>query len=223
MKRKMSRITVLIVDDNFVIRRGLRSLLEIDTSIAILAEASTGSEAIQWVKNSPIDVVLMDIRMPGINGIKATADMLEIRPELKVLAITIIEDPLTIAQTIIAGARGYLIYGRFNSEDLSQTIHTIYDGGAIISPEVAPILLELVSNNETVNTTQEEHGISGNTLTSREKDILMLIAAGKGNNEIAETLGIEEKTVKNYINNIYSKLQLKSRYEAISYVLRRQP
>lgn len=218
----MSQITVLIVDDNFVIRRGLRSLLELDENIEILGEASTGLEAVQWVRNSPVDVVLMDIRMPNMGGIKATADILTVRPESKVLMITIVEDPLTVAQAIIAGAKGYLTYGRFNSEELSQAINTVHNGGAIITPAVAPVLLDLAGDKEIAKAQEGEQAIPGDSLTSREKDILMLIAAGKGNREIAETLSIEEKTVKNYINNIYSKLRLKSRYEAISYVMRRQ-
>lgn len=219
----MGQITLLIVDDNFVIRRGLRNLLGMDASVVILGEASTGAEAIQWVQNSPVDVILMDIRMPDINGIKATASILEIRPESKVLALTVSEDPLILAQVLMAGAKGYLIYGKFSSKELLAAIYTVHSGGAIITPAVAPVLLNLARDNETENTIKGEPSIAGNRLTSREEEVLSLIAAGKGNSEIAEILCVEEKSVKNYINSIYSKLHLKNRYEAISYVLKRQP
>lgn len=215
----MDRITLLIVDDNFVVRRGIRSLLQPEKHIIILGEASTGKEATQIVQESPVDVVLMDLRMPDMNGIRATAEILRIRPESKVLVLTVVEDPVYLAQAILAGAAGHLVYGHFTSEKLIEAIRTVRAGGTIITPSIASVLLDLASSG-TTDAQAKAILVTSNPLSPRESEILNLIAAGKGNRDIAEILHIEEKTVKNHINNIYSKLHIKSRYEAISHVLR---
>jgi len=215
----MDHITLLIVDDNFVVRMGIRSLLQLQKDIVILGEASTGQEAIQRVQESPVDVVLMDLRMPDMNGIRATAEILRIRPESKVLVLTVVEDPVYLAQAILVGAAGHLVYGHFTSEMLIEAIRTVRSGHTIITPSVASVLLDLA--NSAITDTQYKTALTTSTpLTPRESEILNLIASGKGNRDIAEILHIEEKTVKNHINNIYSKLHIKSRYEAIRHVLR---
>lgn len=216
----MSQTTILIVDDNFVARRGLRSLFQRESDITIKGEASTGRAAIDWMKNNTADIVLMDVRMPDKDGIEATAEILKLRPETRILMLTVIEDQSTLLRALLAGARGYLVYGRFTPEELIKAIHITVTGGIIAIPPVAPALLTNIQShiagaNEIIEMESME------PLTAREKDILGLIALGKGNQEIAAALSIEEKTVKNHINNIYSKLQIKSRYEAISYMLRR--
>lgn len=215
----MSRITVLIVDDNFVARRGLRSFLQTESDIAIAGEASTGRAAVEWAKDNTADIVLMDVRMPDTDGIAATSAILKLRPELKVLMLTVVDEQATLLRALLAGARGYLVYGRFTPEELIEAIRVITAGGTVAIPPVSPALLENIKTHLTgVKDIAEMENME--PLTSREREILSLIAVGKGNREIADNLNIEEKTVKNHINNIYSKLQIKSRYEAISYMFR---
>lgn len=218
----MSRINVLIVDDNFVARRGLRSFLETESDIAVVGEASTGRTAIEWVKGNSADVVLMDVRMPDTDGIVATAGITKLRTETKVLMLTVVEEQATLLRALLSGARGYMVYGRFNPDELVEAIRAVAGGEMVTRPPVAPALLDNIQSH-----IKESHDVaemeSMEPLTEREKEILNLIALGRGNREIADALKIEEKTVKNHINNIYSKLQIKSRYEAISYMLRHNP
>lgn len=216
----MSQIRILIVDDNFVARRGLRSFLQTESNIAVVGEASTGRAAVEWIKGNSADTILMDVRMPDTDGIEATAEIHRIRPDTKVLMLTVVDDQATLLRALLAGAKGYLVYGRFTPEDLVAAIHAIISGETITVPPVSPALLEHIRTH-----VADVHDIADmenmEPLTAREKEILSLIAIGKGNHEIADALNVEEKTVKNHINNIYSKLQIKSRYEAISYMLRR--
>jgi len=216
----MSRIRVLVVDDNFVARRGLRSFLQTEGDIAVAGEASTGRNAIEWITDNPADVVLMDVRMPDTNGIEATTRILKIRPGTKVLMLTVVDEQATLLRALLAGAKGYLVYGKFAPEELINAIRVIGAGGTVAIPPLAAPLLENIESH--LSEVQDIAGMESlEPLTAREKEILSLIAVGRGNREIAESLNIEEKTVKNHINNIYSKLQIKSRYEAISYMLRR--
>jgi len=215
----MSRINILIVDDNFVARRGLRSFLETESDIAVVGEASTGRTAIDWVKCNSADVVLMDVRMPDTDGIVATAGITKFKPETKVLMLTVVEEQATLLRALLSGARGYMVYGRFNPDELVEAIRAVASGEMVTRPPVAPALLDNIQSH--INGSHDVAEMeSMEPLTEREKEILNLIALGRGNREIADTLHIEEKTVKNHINNIYSKLQIKSRYEAISYMLR---
>lgn len=216
----MNQTTVLLVDDNFVARRGLRSFLQTESDIVVLGEASTGRAAIEWIRSKFADVVLMDVRMPDTDGIEATAEIVKLRPESKVLMLTVIDEQSTLLRALLAGAKGYLVYGQFTPEGLVKAIHTVVSGGTVTMPPVAPALLDNIQTYVTsVHDIAELESME--PLTAREKEILGLIAVGKGNREIANALNIEEKTVKNHINNIYSKLQIKSRYEAISYMFRR--
>lgn len=208
----MKQITILIVDDNFVVRRGLQNLLQLHEDIVVLGEASTGLEAIQWIKASPVDIVLMDIRMPDINGIRATAEIVRIRPDSKVLILTVVEDPIILEQAILVGAKGYLVHGQFTLESLTDAIHSICAGGTIIPSSLASIL-----RNPKVSAHDKANSVDSKILTSREEEILRLIALGKRNHEIAKILCIEQKTVKNHVTSIYSKLRIQSRYEAITY------
>ena len=217
----MKQISVFIVDDNFVARRGLRNFLQLEPDITIIGEASTGRTAIEMIKAKPADVVLMDIRMPDTDGISATAEIMKLRPDTGVLMLTVVEEQPVILNALLAGAKGYLVYSRFTPEELVKAIHVINSGGTIAIPPIAPALLENIRGYMN-NINEIKDMVNMEPLTAREKEILTLIAVGRGNREIAYALEIEEKTVKNNINNIYSKLQIKSRYEAISYMLRQK-
>lgn len=205
-------IRVMIVDDNFVVRRGLHSSLVFDPTIILVGEASSGDEAIELARERVPDVILMDIRMPGRDGISATAVISDESPTTKVLMLTWSEDPEHLRSAVLAGARGYLVHGRFSPERLAEAVHVVHEGGALITPMLAPALLDFVRQNA-----QGRRGKSAGTmLTPREVEVLEYIVAGKSNREIAVILYIEEKTVKNHVSNIYSKLHLKNRYEAIA-------
>ena len=217
----MHRTTVLIVDDNFVARRGLRSYLESEEDLAIAGEASTGADAIRWVRSATADVILMDIRMPDMDGLEATAGILKIRPAAKVLMLTVLEDPAVLIRTLLLGAKGYLVYGHFTPEVLAQSIRMVAGGGSVMTPAIQHTMLgQLDGRSATLGDDDEGDAWMREELTSREEEILQLIAMGKGNREIGKVLYIEEKTVKNHINNIYSKLHLESRHAAIVYSLK---
>jgi DNA-binding NarL/FixJ family response regulator len=205
-------IRVLIVDDNFVVRRGLQSSLELDPDMLVVGGAANGDEAIELTRELVPDVVLMDIRMPGRDGISATEIISDESPSSKVLVLTWSEDPEHLRSAVLAGAKGYLVHGRFSPERLAEAVRVVHDGGALITPMLAPALLDLVREGA-----QGSRGRTGGSiLTPREVQVLEYIVAGKSNREIAEALYIEEKTVKNHVSNIYSKLHLKNRFEAIT-------
>ena len=210
----MSDIAVLLADDNVVIRQGLRSLLDSEAGIAVVGEASTGAEAIQWMRRHSADVALMDIRMPIIDGIGATAEIVRRRPDAKILILTVTEDPTTLARSIHAGAKGYLVYSQFCPEELLGAVHAVAAGEDLLpSPAVALALQDMPREEERTQFLDEQRRLD--PLTRRETEILDLIADGRSNAEIAEVLVVEEKTVKNHITRLYSKLNISSRYEAI--------
>ncbi len=197
---------MFLVDDNFVARRGLRSVLESEDSIVISGEASSGTEAIKRLRESPADVILMDIRMPDIDGIETTSRLLHDNPDARILIMTVIEDPSVHVNAMLAGARGYMVYGHFAPDSLTESIRAVAQGQYVNVPSLPSDANSGVSNTP-------------DTLTQREEEILKLIAAGKDNRDIATALKIEEKTVKNHINNIYSKIGVNNRTEAIYYML----
>ena len=210
----MSKTKLLIVDDNPVIRQGLRSLLESEEQLEVSGEASTGAEAIQWMKKNSTDVILMDIRMPIIDGIDATTEILRSHPQAKILILTVTEDPKTLARTLHAGARGYLVYSRFDPDELLKAIYTVSSGEEIApSPAVALALGEMPADEPGAKPLPDMPVVE--PLTDRETEILDLIADGRSNAEIAQALLLEEKTVKNHITRLYSKLGITSRYDAI--------
>ncbi|HLH25337.1 MAG TPA: response regulator transcription factor [Chloroflexota bacterium] len=213
----MQPLRILIVDDNFVVRGGLRSSLELTNDLVVVGEAADGYEGVRLAEELLPDLVLTDIRMPGLDGIAATRRLTEIAPNIRVLVLTWSEDVQHLIQAVLAGAKGYLVHGTFTPEELTQAVRTICAGGALITPALAPALLELVRETATrplpAGTAESTRASS---LTPRELEVLELVRGGLSNRAIAERLCIEEKTVKNHINNIYSKLQFRSRYEAIA-------
>ena len=210
----MGDIRVFIADDNVVIRQGLRNLLNAEERITVVGEASTGAEAIQWMRRHTADVVLMDIRMPVIDGISATAEIVRAKPETKILILTVAEDPATLAQSIQAGAKGYLVYSHFSPEELLNAVYTVASGREIQrSPAVALAWGNMPRYQQRTQFLENRQVLD--PLTPRETEILDMIADGRSNAEIAQVLVVEEKTVKNHITRLYSKLSIGSRYEAI--------
>ncbi len=210
----MSNLRVFIADDNVVIRQGLRNLLNAEEGITVVGEASTGAEAIQWVRKHEADVALMDIRMPVIDGISATAEIVRMRPETRILTLTVTEDPAILARAIYAGAKGYLVYSHFSPDELLNAVYAVASGKEIQpSPAVSLALGNIPRDEQRTDLLKEQQLLD--PLTTRETEILDLIADGRSNAEIAQVLIVEEKTIKNHITRLYSKLNINSRYEAI--------
>ena len=203
----MKPIRILIADDHPVFRFGMRALLETEADFEVVAEASTGEEAIALTNQLRPDIVLMDITMPSINGIEATRHILEQTPETGVLIVTMLDDD-SLVPAMRAGARGYLLKGADGEETL-RAIRAVAHGEAIFSPSIAERLAELVksSDPEGVESPFPE-------LTPRELEVLTLISQGMTNAEIAGRLSLSLKTVRNHVSNILNKLQVSDRLQA---------
>jgi DNA-binding NarL/FixJ family response regulator len=202
----MNVIRILIADDHPVFRFGLRALIKAEGGLEVVGEATTGLEAVSLALDLAPDVVLMDINMPALNGIEATRRIMEKCPATGVLIITMFEDD-SLLSALQAGARGYIIKGS-EGEDVLRAIRAVAKGEAIFSPAMAEQLAQLVST-----TAPPQHPFP--TLTDREREILTLMALGLTNSAIAERLSLRPKTVRNQVSNIFSKLQVAGRAEAI--------
>lgn len=205
----MDGIRILIADDHTLFRGGLKALLASLPDAEIVGEASDGEEAIALAAQLQPDVVLMDIQMPGVNGIEATRRILETSPHVGVLMLTMFEDDDSVFAAMRAGARGYILKGA-GQADLTRAIQAVASGEALFAPGVAQRLLSYLG---TPRSRSQEHIFP--ELTEREREVLNLIAAGNNNATIANKLVLSPKTVRNHISNIFSKLQVADRAEAI--------
>lgn len=200
-------ISVLVVDDNPVIRRGVTALLADVDDIDVVGEAGDGREAIRIAGEKRPDVVLLDVRMPVMDGIAAAATLAE-RSRVMMLTYTDEEDQVTAA--IRAGASGYLVHGQFDAEELAERIRRLALGETVLSPAIVGTVFEAL--RRTPGSASEASGPA--SLTAREREIMNLIARGLSNREIAERFVLSEKTVKNHVNRIYSKLDASNRVHA---------
>lgn len=201
-------IRILIVDDHGVVRQGLRMFLALDPELEVVAEAADGAEALRLVRQHQPDVVLMDLIMPVMDGIAATKAIRESFPDTEVVALTSVLEDASVVGAIRAGAIGYLLKTT-EAEELRRAIRAAADGKVQLSPEAAGRLMREVRAPD-----------SPEALTEREVDVLRLVAEGKANKEIAQRLGIGEKTVKTHVSNILSKLGLQSRTQAALHAAR---
>lgn len=200
-------IRLLLVDDQDLIRRGLKALLKTEPSLNVVGEAHDGQDAINQVEALSPDVVLMDVRMPGMDGVAATQAICRQFADVKVLVLTTFDDDEYVVQAVRYGASGYLLKDT-PSEELVQAIHAVYKGYTHLGPGLANKLLQ----HPPAQKIAIPPGWS--ELTPREHEILQLIAAGASNQEIAQTLYISEKTVKNHITSILSRLNVRDRTQA---------
>ena len=205
----MSNVRVLIADDHPVFRFGIRALLEATHDMTVVGEATSGDEVIALAGELHPDIILMDVRMPGINGIDATRRILHTRPQVRVLVVTMFEDDSSVFAAMRAGARGYVLKEATN-EEIVQAIRTVGNGGAIFSPAIATRLIAFCAQPHfsIPKTIRPE-------LTDREREILDLLARGQSATELGNRLGLSSKTISNYISNILTKLQVTDRAEAI--------
>ena len=210
-------IRVMIADDQPVFRRGLNVVLRAESGIEIVAEAEDGEEAIAKAEEFAPDVVLMDVRMPRVNGIEATRTIHEMVPTTKILMLTVSDEDQDLFEAIKAGASGYLLK-EVSVEEVADAVRDVVQGQTLISPSMASKLLtEFVALEKRVN---EKQRYTSPTLTSRELEVLKLVAKGMSNRDIADELFISENTVKNHVRNILEKLHLHSRMEAVIYAVR---
>lgn len=201
-------LRVLVAEDHPVYRDGLRALLAGEERIELVGEAQDGDEAVRLATELQPDVVLMDIRMPGRNGIEATRAILSARPRTAVLVLTMYEDDATVFNAMRAGARGYLLKDA-DGTDLAQAIETVGNGGAIFGAGVARRLIAFFGAASSVRAEPFPE------LTEREREVLEHIARGESNAVIGGRLGISLKTVRNYASTIFDKLMVASRAQAI--------
>lgn len=205
----MDQFHVLIADDHPLFRKGLRALLSATPDIDIVGEATTGQEAVELAAELQPDVILMDLQMPGINGVEATRQILHTSPHIRILVVTLFEDDASVFTALRAGARGYVLKDAQEGEML-RAIRAVGSGEAIFSPVVATRLIDYFAMPRP-NIAQELFP----TLTEREREILQLIARGSSNSDIAKYLSLSGKTVSNYISNIFGKLQVTDRAQAV--------
>jgi DNA-binding NarL/FixJ family response regulator len=204
------RVRVLLVDDDDLMRAGLRSVLSSDETIEVAGEASDGRLAIGEIRRLRPDVVLMDIRMPGLDGISATREALDASPELKVVVLTTFEQDDYIFDALSAGASGFLLK-RTKPEDLIRAIHTVADGDSLLSPSVTRRVIDRMATQPAPVASSRRLDV----LTPREREVLESIARGLSNREIAEAFVIEESTVKTHVKRILMKLALRDRVQAV--------
>ncbi len=201
-------IRILIADDHPVFRFGLRALLEAQPDMVVVGEAESGAAAVQMTGSLQPDLLLMDINMPGMNGIEATRQITAVDPHPAILIITMLDDD-TVFTAMQAGARGYLLKGAEGNETL-RAIRAVANGEVIFSPGVAEQMMYFFKRGE-----KKRDPEPFPELTPREREILALLAQGLTNNAIAEKLVLSPKTIRNQTSTIYSKLQVASRSEAI--------
>jgi len=215
-------IRILLADDHAIVRDGIRSLLKTQPDIEVVGEASNGRDAVSMAETLRPDVVLMDLVMPGMDGIEAIRLIVDGRPESRILVLTSFSAEDKVFPAIKAGAMGYLLKD-CDSEELVRAIHQVHQGESSLHPKIARMLLQEMaaprgeSGSEPVLRPEQP---AVDPLTERELDVLKLVARGKSNREIADELVVAEGTVRTHVSNILSKLHLASRTQATLFALR---
>lgn len=202
-------IHLLIADDSASFRTGLRALFKATPDIKLVGEVTNGKEAILLAEQTQPDVILMDLHMPDLDGIEATRQIVQTSPHIAVLALTMLDDDDSLFAAMQAGARGYLLKGASKGE-IRRAIRDVAAGAAIFSPAIAKRMMTYFSQIR-----RQATAYAFPELTQREREILSLIAQHQTNQEIAQTLTLSPKTVRNYCSNIFAKLQVADRAEAI--------
>ena len=207
----MTPVRVLLVDDDHLMRAGLRAVLSTDASVEVVGEAGNGRAAVESARALRPDLVLMDVRMPDLDGIAATREVLATFPEVKVVILTTFEQDDYIFGALNAGASGFLLK-RTAPEELLTAIHTVAAGDSLLSPSVTRTVIDRMTRQPTP---EIGSGRLLDGLTPREREVLELIARGLSNGEIAAELVIEESTVKTHVKRILMKLRLRDRIQAV--------
>jgi len=209
--RKSDKITILVADDHPLLRQSIRNVLEKEADFEIVAEANDGEEAVKLAIELEPDVVIMDIGMPNIDGLEATRRIKSSRPGIAVLVLTIYSDDQHVLGILQAGAAGYLTKSVF-AEEVVQSIRGVVTGEMVLSPSIGARLLKQAARFPTKGVVLQD----GEKLSTRELEIIKLTARGMSNRQIAEELSLSVRTVKGCLANIFSKLNVASRTEAVT-------
>jgi DNA-binding NarL/FixJ family response regulator len=208
-------IRVLVADDHTILREGVCSLLDLQDDIEVVGEASDGAEALELLGEATVDVVIMDMVMPRMNGLEATREIKRRWPAVKILILSMYDDDAYVQQVIEAGASGYVLK-RVATEDLVQAIREVHSGASFLYP---PIAAKLIDDYRRL-ARGDARSVTGGVLTPREQEVLRLIAEGNTNQDIADILGLSRKTVESHRGNIMRKLQLHDVTELVKYAIR---
>ncbi|QUH26947.1 response regulator [Serpentinicella alkaliphila] len=208
----MEKIRVLLVDDHSLVRQGLKQIIELEEDILVIGQASNGEEALELISKVKPNVILLDINMPKMNGIQTLRRIKDMDKTIKVIMLTFHEDREYLFETINLGANGYVLKDA-ESASLIKAIRDVNKGGSYIHPNITTEIVKELNNKYKGNDGVDE-------LTRREFEVLSLIAEGQNNKEIANTLFISEKTVKNHVSNIFKKIDVNDRTQAAIYAYR---
>ena len=209
------KIRVILADDHALVRQGIRQFLEGDEDIEVVAEAADGGRALQLVEELRPDVVLLDIQMPGMSGVEATRQIKARFPEVRILILTAYDDDPYVFALLQAGADGYLLK-TVEVDDLLRGVRAVYRGESVLSPEVTQKVLQQIRTRRPAGAVEQIE-----VLTSRELEILRLAAQGLTNKAIGQEMGISDRTVQGHLANIFGKLGVASRTEAVTEALKR--
>ncbi len=212
-------ISVLIVDDQAIVREGLRSMLSLEPDLKIVGEAESGEQAVRLVLRLTPQVVLMDVRMPGMDGLTALEQVKSVAPKTSVIMVTLYDDHDYLLRAVVAGAAGYVLKDA-SREDLVRAVRITAEGGAIIAPSMLPQLLRQVGQMTGALTPGTDFCSPVGKLSERELEVLKLIADGLTNQEIAEKLIVSPTTIKTHVQNILQKLDVSDRTQAAVYAVR---
>lgn len=199
----MDKIKIVIIDDHKMIREGLQQLLELDGEISVIGQAGDGYDGLSLIESTNPDVILLDINMPNMNGLEMLTELKKIKPDSRVLILTIHNEIDYLVKAIELGVNGYILKDS-ECSTLKKAIFTVYEGSTYIQPSLTPLIREKQKNRKNIF----------NTLTARELDVLRLLSSGMLNRDIANVLDISEKTVKNHVSNILKKLDVNDRTQA---------
>lgn len=213
------KIRIALIDDHKLFREGVKRILSFESTFEVVAEGGDGTEVNELVEKYKPDIVLMDINMPGMNGIEATKELLQSYPDTKVIILSIHDDESYVTHALQTGAQGYLLK-EIDTESLLDAIKVVYDGGSYLHPKVTHNLVQeyrkLLEAKEVSSVIDQiEYRKPLHLLTRRECQVLQLLSEGQSNRKIAETLVISEKTVKNHVSNILQKMKVNDRTQAV--------
>ncbi|NLY86317.1 MAG: response regulator transcription factor [Tissierellia bacterium] len=208
----MGKIKVLLIDDHSVVREGLRLLLELDERLEVCGEASTLNEGIQIIREKEPDIVLLDFKLPDGDGIGGCITIKNTFPNIKIIILTAYAEDHLVMEAIRSGVDGYLLKN-VEADELIKTIISVYGGESVLDSSVTDIIFSSIKKDKSTST-------EDSILSPKEKEILEMLSLGKTNKEIAAKLSISEKTVRNYVSNIFKKINVSNRTEAAAYWIR---